>query len=221
MKDPNLRRCSKAARGVWIDMLCLMFECSARGVLSTGGAPWSDEDIATAVGGDTAEVLTCITELLLKGVAHRNSAGAIFCKRMARDEEQRRQTRDRVNKHRNQGKKSVRPVTLVKRKCNAGSSASSSSSSSTLNTSESREVSSTLSEHTHSPPAQQNGVCVSKSKFSLAENQEYAWAAYHAGYGVKQPDAWAAANFTTGKYDEMVTKFRADPQAYFPSEKFG
>lgn len=87
MKDPNLRRCSRAARGMWIDMLCIMFECEDRGVFSTGGSPWTNEDIAAAVGGDIAEGLACIDELLRKGVAHRNQAGAILCKRMVRDEQ--------------------------------------------------------------------------------------------------------------------------------------
>lgn len=87
MKDPNLRRCSRAARGMWVDMLCLMFECEDRGVLSTGGEPWSDEDIAAAAGGDISEGLSCIAELLRKGVAHRNQSGAIFSKRMVRDEQ--------------------------------------------------------------------------------------------------------------------------------------
>jgi hypothetical protein len=67
MKDPNLRRCSRAARGMWMDMLCLMFECGDRGVLSVGGVPWSDREIAAAAGGDISEGLECIAELLSKG----------------------------------------------------------------------------------------------------------------------------------------------------------
>lgn len=91
MKDPNLRRCSRAARGLWVDILCLMFECEDRGVLATGGEPWSDEDIAAASGGDISEGLSCISELLRKGVAHRNQSGAIFSKRMVRDEQVRQE----------------------------------------------------------------------------------------------------------------------------------
>lgn len=72
---------------MWVDILCLMFECEDRGVLATGGEPWSDEDIAAASGGDISEGLSCISELLRKGVAHRNQAGAIFSKRMVRDEQ--------------------------------------------------------------------------------------------------------------------------------------
>lgn len=91
LKDPNLRRCSPAARGVWVDMLCLMFECDPRGVLATGGKPWGDDEIASVISGQTAEVLSCIQELLTKEVASRNGAGAIFSRRMVRDEQIRRE----------------------------------------------------------------------------------------------------------------------------------
>ena len=84
-------------------MLALMFECADRGVFSTGGRPWSDLEIAAAVGGDIAENQACIAELLLKGVAHRNESGAIFCKRMVRDQQGRLQTQERVKKHRSNG----------------------------------------------------------------------------------------------------------------------
>ena len=91
LKDPNLRRCTPAARGVWVDMLCLMFECDPRGVLATGGKPWGDDEIASVISGQTAEVLSCIQELLTKEVASRNGAGAIFSRRMVRDEQIRRE----------------------------------------------------------------------------------------------------------------------------------
>jgi uncharacterized protein YdaU (DUF1376 family) len=68
--------------------------------------------------------------------------------------------------------------------------------------------------HTHNG---QNGVCVSKSKFSMQENLEYAWAAHNARYGINQPDAWAAANFSNGMYDELVSGYFADPATYFPA----
>jgi hypothetical protein len=85
-KDPELRRCSKSTKGVWIDMICLAYECEEIGVFQTSGVPWSDSDIAVAVGGDTAENLRAIEELLTKGVCSRNNAGAIFCRRVVREE---------------------------------------------------------------------------------------------------------------------------------------
>ena len=100
MKDPNVRRCSPAARGVWMDMLCLAFECEDRGVLASGDQPWTDAEISAAVTGPTDVVLSCISELLSKGVCARNKSGAIFSKRMVRDEHERKEWRQRQKKHR-------------------------------------------------------------------------------------------------------------------------
>jgi len=100
-KDPDLSRCSKAAKGVWIDMLSLMFECPIRGVFADDeGKPWSDREIAEAIGGDTATNLECIVELLAKKVARRNDRGAIFSRRQVRDEATRQAGKKRVTKHR-------------------------------------------------------------------------------------------------------------------------
>ncbi len=105
MKDPNLRRCSRAARGMWADMLCLMMECESRGVFSAGGVPWSDEEIAAASGGDIGEGLLLLHELLAKGVARRNDQGAIFSRRMVRDEQERQTHAQNQRKYRKKQRK--------------------------------------------------------------------------------------------------------------------
>jgi len=89
LKDPNLRRCTHAAKGVWIDLLCLMHESEERGVLVTSQRAWSDDEIALAVGGDNATTLACLQELTLKGVANRRTDGALYSKRLVRDEHKR------------------------------------------------------------------------------------------------------------------------------------
>lgn len=99
LKDPCLRRCSLAARGLWIDLLCLMWESQPRGVLM-----WTDEEIITMFGAAAADL---ITELLDKGVTERNkavtkcySSGFLVSRRMLKDEAIRAQTRARVRKSR-------------------------------------------------------------------------------------------------------------------------
>ena len=82
-KDPALSRCSHAAKGMLMDMLCLMFECEPRGKLATNGTPWSDEDICRATFGDK----NVLQELIDKGVLSRDEDGAIYSRRMIRDEE--------------------------------------------------------------------------------------------------------------------------------------
>lgn len=94
-KDVELSRVSKSAKGVWIDMLCLMFECPARGILADAdGKPWCDEEVAQLIGGPQTQVLTHISELVAKGVARRNDRGAIFNARFVRDEQKRRKCSD-------------------------------------------------------------------------------------------------------------------------------
>ena len=69
MKDPSLRSCSLPARGLWIDLLCLMHESPVRGFLMlTKDVAMHDEHIARCVGADQ-EVVTCLVgELINNGV---------------------------------------------------------------------------------------------------------------------------------------------------------
>lgn len=111
-KDPCLRRCSKAAKGVWMDLLCLLFECPVRGVfVDASGKPWSDEEIAEAIGGDIGANLGHIAELVSKGVAQRDTRGAIFSRRMVRDEQARRSATERKRKERS-SHTSVTPMSV-------------------------------------------------------------------------------------------------------------
>jgi uncharacterized protein YdaU (DUF1376 family) len=76
------------------------------------------------------------------------------------------------------------------------------------------------STNTHTDPAAatQSRVCVSGSKFSEAQNKEYAWAVWRHGGGIDKPDAWAAKNLQTGKFDHFVADYLADPEHFFPAK---
>lgn len=90
LKDPGLRAVSFAARGLWADMLCLMFDSPTRGVLRhpTGKAV-SPEQIARMTGGSRDEVQGLLSELEECGVYSTTEDGAIFSRRMVRDEQAR------------------------------------------------------------------------------------------------------------------------------------
>ena len=94
LKDPNLGRCSREARGFWIDALCVLHEAEEVGVFITNGIPWTDQEIAGAVRGDEAGNLRCLAEVLAKGVAARTKSGAVFSRRMVRDEEKRKKCQE-------------------------------------------------------------------------------------------------------------------------------
>lgn len=86
LADPQVRMCSFAARGLWLEMLCHMYRLDERGVLAVNGAAWTDEQVLRATGcGD--EGRTWLAELESNGVFSRNASGAIFSRRMVRDQE--------------------------------------------------------------------------------------------------------------------------------------
>jgi hypothetical protein len=129
MKDPSLRRCSHAAKGLLMDLLCLMFEAAERGVLASGGQAWSDDEIISAVGGDPATAATALQELLQKGaLSRREDDGAIYSRRVVRDEERRTRDRDRMRDWRST-KKDRRSASVAHRSQLPSSSTSSSPSS--------------------------------------------------------------------------------------------
>ena len=90
MKDPALRACTIAARGIWIDMLSLMFESSRRGYLQhVTGKPVTAEQLARITGCSTDEVSRLLQELEDAGVFSRTDSNVIFSRRMSRDERKR------------------------------------------------------------------------------------------------------------------------------------
>lgn len=89
LKDPNLRGVSLAAKGLWIDMLCLMHESDRRGYLLNNGKPITQDKLARMTGSSSEEVSQCLGELEDSGVFSCTPHGCIYSRRMVRDEERR------------------------------------------------------------------------------------------------------------------------------------
>jgi DNA-binding Lrp family transcriptional regulator len=90
MKDPAVRSVTVAARGLWIDMLCLMHESDRRGYLQHAtGRPVSSEQLARMTGCSASEVARLLRELEECGVFSRTDAGVIYNRRMVLDERKR------------------------------------------------------------------------------------------------------------------------------------
>lgn len=86
-KDVELRSCSLAARGLWIELMAVMHDCEPYGHLALNGRPMTHAQIAGQIGGTTApEIRRLLGELLENGVARTTEAGLIFSKRMVDDE---------------------------------------------------------------------------------------------------------------------------------------
>jgi len=91
LSDPALRACSMAAKGLWIDLLCLMWESPERGVLRTkSGSKTDPKRVAKMLGLKPFSCQKLITELEENGVLSRTENGDIFSRRMVRDEELRK-----------------------------------------------------------------------------------------------------------------------------------
>ena len=84
-KDPELRFCSIFARGLLIDLLCLMFESQRQGELSKpDGTPRSDEEIVDSISGsDRATKLEALRELVSSGALKRDeNTGVLYSSRL-------------------------------------------------------------------------------------------------------------------------------------------
>ena len=85
-KDPALSACSLAARGLWIELMCIAHEGGTYGVLSINGKPMAPVQIARMVGESPAAVVKLLAELEDAGVFSRDEQGCIYSRRMVKDE---------------------------------------------------------------------------------------------------------------------------------------
>ena len=85
-KDPALSACSLAARGLWIELMCIAHESGTYGVLSINGKPMAPAQIARMVGESPSVVTKLLAELEDVGVFSRDEQGCIYSRRMVKDE---------------------------------------------------------------------------------------------------------------------------------------
>ncbi|WP_454760599.1 hypothetical protein [Caulobacter segnis] len=83
--DQALRVVSLSARGLWIEMICIMHEATPYGHLMVGDQPLAEFALARVVGASVEEIQAMLVELSAAGVLRRTRAGVIFSKRMTDD----------------------------------------------------------------------------------------------------------------------------------------
>ncbi|GAB4133109.1 MAG: hypothetical protein Kow0040_14930 [Thermogutta sp.] len=143
LKDPALRSVSVAARGLWIDLLCLMHESPRRGYLQhANGKPVTTEQIARMTGCSAEEVSQLLQELEYSGVFSCTEHGVIYSRRTVRDEAIR-------EKRREAGLKGGNPVLL---KQNASKRQANGKQTGNQNPTPSSSSSSSVSTSVNSPP---------------------------------------------------------------------
>lgn len=89
-KDASLQSCSIAARGLWVEMMCIMHECSPYGHLCVNGKAMNEGQLARLVGLSGKECSKILAELDGAGVLSKLDDGTIYSRRMVRDEELRK-----------------------------------------------------------------------------------------------------------------------------------
>lgn len=78
------------ARGLWMDMLCIMHQSDPYGFLMINRAQIDSKTLAKLVGASATKVDVWLHELETGGVFSRDGSNAIYSRRMIRDEEIRR-----------------------------------------------------------------------------------------------------------------------------------
>lgn len=78
-RNANLRRCSPAARGVWLDVMCLMHDQDEYGILR-----WPLKEIAQASGASLAHLRELVDKRVMKGVDKGDCEGFVYVPRSGR-----------------------------------------------------------------------------------------------------------------------------------------
>jgi hypothetical protein len=96
--DQALRAVSIAARGLWMEVLCIMHEASPYGHLILGGHAVSNDVLARVSGIGAEECGALLSELESAGVFSRTRKGVIYSRRMVKDRSRSEKGRKSINR---------------------------------------------------------------------------------------------------------------------------
>lgn len=82
--DPALKMCSMAARGLWIELICLMHQATPYGHLLVNGKTPTDAQVAVLVGAPPDQIATLLGELESAGIFSRTRNGTIYSRKLTR-----------------------------------------------------------------------------------------------------------------------------------------
>ena len=86
-KCPEVRALPLDYRALWFDLICFMWESTERGVMvKPNGNPYSKEEIVRMIGLDNLNSGDWLTYLVNNNVCSVREDGAIFSRRMVKDE---------------------------------------------------------------------------------------------------------------------------------------
>ena len=96
--DPALRPCSLAARGSWIEGVAIVHRARPCGHLLIDGRPVTDTPLAVSVGVPPERIPALVRDPSPAGAFSRTRKGAIYSRRMTRDEKEARISRKNAQK---------------------------------------------------------------------------------------------------------------------------
>lgn len=96
--DQGLRMVSLAARGLWMEMLCIMHSATPYGHLVLNGKPLEGDALSRLAGTSTDQTAALMAELESAGVFSRSRKGVIYSRRMVADKSRSEKGRKSVNK---------------------------------------------------------------------------------------------------------------------------
>jgi hypothetical protein len=85
MAEKKLKLCSRGARSLWLDILCLMHDATPRGHLMVDELVPTPAQLAAMLGDAESSVASWLDELERFGVFSRTAEGVIYSRRMVRD----------------------------------------------------------------------------------------------------------------------------------------
>jgi hypothetical protein len=100
--DQALRSVSIAARGLWMECLCIMHEAKPYGHLLLNGNPVDDDTLARMAGVPVDEVARLMAELRQAGVLSVTRKGIVISRRMTKDHARAQKGKAAVEKRWNQ-----------------------------------------------------------------------------------------------------------------------
>lgn len=125
--EDGLKLCSLAAKGLWIEMLMIMFKSKVRGCLLVNEKQIKSKELAKLTSNNEPEIEILLTELEQYNVYSRLKSGCIYCRRMYREALHEKEISEKRSKA---GKLGGRPPKSKKETKKAAPSPSPSSSSS-------------------------------------------------------------------------------------------
>ena len=87
-KDPHLQTCSLGARGLWVELLILMFNSDKKGYLLIAGKSPDLPTLALMVRASIEDCTAFFGELEVKKVFKKDAQGVIYSKKMIQEDEE-------------------------------------------------------------------------------------------------------------------------------------